>query len=87
TIDATSDTLLNLIENGYPSHPQQIVGNCAWESTETTLYGILALKRLTKEASSPLSFSKENLKTVQESFQHWLQFVQLEVLENYLKNY
>ncbi len=58
----------------------QEVGNCSWESLETAVYGIMALQHMEKT-------SAEGNRLAYEQFDHWQQFVKVDSLSNYIKEY
>jgi hypothetical protein len=82
TTGAVSTSLTSAIEQGYPLEKRQTVGNCAWESLETSLFGILAVIRQEADESAPNILSK-----TQKDFVQMTQFFQLQSFENYLKTY
>jgi len=43
---AISEEFESIIEKSYPMENKQKVGNCAWESIETSIYALLALHRM-----------------------------------------
>lgn len=86
-LDAQSDEVCKLVENGYPSDKlgkYQLTGNCSWESPEIAVYGLLALQR-TLEASKP--DKKQASLQARETFLHWRSFMLLHAIEECFKIY
>jgi ankyrin repeat protein len=84
-LDGVSSPLTTAIEKAYPMNPNQLVGNCAWESTEATLFGIIALHRALE--AGILDTQAQVLRDTQKTYVEMTQFFQLESFENYLKKY
>lgn len=80
-IDAQKDTISLTLENLNPLRPEQIVGNCAWESLETAIFGLLTLKELLEH---PEINPETTMKNTHHLLEAWLQFTKLDYLERYL---
>lgn len=74
----------DLLDVVYPYPAEQLVGNCAWESLETAIYGLFILKRMADV--DPMDYEKQIAEQglANQAFEKWIEFTQLESLERFL---
>ncbi len=84
-LKATKDATCKALEALNPMREQQVTGNCGFESTETALFGILAIDALLQgdgeRASNVAAIARSY-----ETFQAFSQHLRLEVLESFLRS-
>lgn len=85
---ATKNSLCLCIEQAYPFSSYQYVGNCVWESLQTSVYGSLLLNRL-KNGYDKLTASEKKIVIADTNkvFQQWQEFLKLVSLARYVTTF
>jgi len=96
---ATKSDFEKIFEESYPLERDQKVGNCSWESLETSIYALIAIHRMvskgfTKGLARDGKLSEAQTREISNELQNsgrvfirWLQFTMLSALEGYLNHH
>lgn len=82
------DRLAKFIEGNYPFEDLQIMGNCAWESLKTGIYGSFVLERLKDYDFNTGDWAayEKTIKNANDDFAILQQFFKVSALEKVMKN-
>jgi len=95
----TNSDFERILEESYPMENKQKVGNCAWESYETSIFALIALHRMvskgfTKCLAQDGKLSEARIREMRNELQDsgrvflgWVQFTMLSTLEDYLDHH
>lgn len=87
TINASQDAVCKSLEQNNPIRRRQIVGNCSYESTETAIFGVLALDALLQTDLNGSFEEQLAIASSYEKFQALIQHFKLDALESYLERH